>query len=136
MTNYIKLKNSLCRLKEMYRNYKESNADGWQKEALRESCIHRFETCFDSLWKHLKKHLQDKIGLSDLPNGPKPIFRLAGENKLIENVESFFNYNNKRIATSHDCSEEKANETLEIIEDFITDTSTIYKKISGDNAGI
>ncbi len=136
MTNYIKLKNSLSRLKEMYENYKSFDNEGWEKDAIKESCIHRFETCFDSLWKHLKKYLQDKIGLSDLPNGPKPIFRLAGENNLIENIESFFNYNNKRIATSHDYSEEKANETIEIIEDFIIDASIIYKKISENNASI
>jgi len=136
MTNYIKLKNSLSRLKEMYENYKSFDSDSWEKDAIKESCIHRFETCFDSLWKHLKKYLQDKVGLSDLPNGPKPIFRLAGENKLIENIETFFNYNNKRIATSHDYSEEKANETIDIIEDFITDTSILYKKISEDNAVI
>ena len=136
MTHYIKLKNSLLRLKEMHTNYKTFNEDGWQKEAIRESCIHRFEVCFDSLWKHLKKYLQDNIGLSSLPNGPKPLFRVAGENHIIFDIEKWFNYNNKTITTSHNCLKKQEEETMDVIEDFIIDVSIVYKKISEDNADI
>ena len=94
--NYDKFKMSLLRLEERYNDYLKSferqelfNSD---KEAIAESCIQRFEICFDTSWKHLKKYLEFVIGLSDLPNGPRPIFRIAGENYLINNVENWIDY--------------------------------------------
>ena len=134
--NYDKLKKALQRLDERYADYLNSfNRDELFKsdrEALAESCIQRFETCFDTAWKHLKKYLETGIGLSDLPYGPRPIFRIAGENYLIDSVEKWIDYNQKRIDTSHDYSEDKATETLALIPNFIKDAIELYQKITGE----
>lgn len=134
--NYDKLKKALQRLDERYADYLNSFERNElfksDREALAESCIQRFETCFDTTWKHLKKYLEIGIGLSELPNGPRPIFRIAGENFLINSVENWIDYNQKRIDTSHDYSENKAIETLAIIPNFIKDTIELYQKISGE----
>ena len=134
-TNYDKLEKALHRLEERYNDYQVSfnraELIESDKEALKESCIQRFEICFDTLWKHLKKYIQEEIGLEEVPNGPNPIFRLATENYLIDDYEKWFNYNRKRIGTSHDYWETKADEAIEILSDFIVDAITLFEKITG-----
>lgn len=53
------------------------------REAIAESVIQRFEVCYDTLWKTLKRYLTKELGLADSPNSPKPLFRLAGQNHLL-----------------------------------------------------
>jgi|GEM_PF-2502845 len=53
------------------------------REAIGESMIQRFETCYDTLWKTLKRYLSEETGLADTPNSPKPILKLAGQNDLL-----------------------------------------------------
>ncbi len=36
---------------------------GLDREAIAESVIHRFETCYDTLWKDLKRYLIEELGL-------------------------------------------------------------------------
>lgn len=134
MIEYDKLKKSLKRLEEQYQNYlkvdSDENLSALVKEAVKESVIQRFETCYDTLWKHLKKYLEGEIGLPNVPNGPKPIFRLANENNLIVSIEKWFEYGQARIDTSHDYSEEKANIAMEKVYFFIEDTIALYEQIT------
>ena len=87
--DYIKLQKSTSRLLEQYENYlttkDNSSLKKLDKEAIRESVIQRFEVCFDTAWKSIKKGLEEKVGLpkSAIPNGPKPLILLAFENDLI-----------------------------------------------------
>ena len=62
----------------------------------------RFETCYDCL--EGPETLSDrKLGLVDIPNSPKPIFRLADENNLFaSSLEQWLQYADARIGTSHD----------------------------------
>ena len=60
-----------------------SGLDVVDREAIGESVIHRFDTCYDTLWKDLKRYLTDEIGLPDVPNSPKPIIKIAGDNGLL-----------------------------------------------------
>ncbi len=134
--NYDKFKKALLRLEERQGDYivalgRKELLDS-DIESIQESCIHRFETCFDTLWKHLKKYLQETTGLAEMPNGPKPIFRLVAENKIIDDFETWYNYNIKRIGTSHDYSEVKASEALKIIPSFIADAIELYEKMAKD----
>ena len=133
--NYNKFKNSLKRLEERYNDYKESHNRTEllisDREAIRESCIQRFEICLDTTWKHIKKYLEDELGKSDLPNSPNPIFKEAFANQLIENAEIWIEFNEKRRNSSHDYAEEKADDTFEIIDDFIFEAIDIYQKMTG-----
>ncbi|MDX1957862.1 MAG: nucleotidyltransferase substrate binding protein [Leptospiraceae bacterium] len=134
MIDFDKLKKSLKRLEEQYQNYLEiSNGDRFSsliQEAVRESVIQRFETCYDMVWKHLKNYLEIELGLPDVPNSPKPIFRIANENNLDLNIEKWFEYSQTRIDTSHDYSQEKANLAIDLVNDFIHDTILVYEILS------
>jgi nucleotidyltransferase substrate binding protein (TIGR01987 family) len=98
------------------------------REAVAESVIQRFETCYDCLWKVLKRYLLEELGLPETPNSPKPVFRIAFENNLLKSgVEKWLNYAEARIGTSHDYSGEKALAAIKIMPLFIEDAISLYQ---------
>ena len=136
MIEYDKFQKSLKHLEVQYQNYKEldSGLPVLMKEAVRESVVQRFETCWDCLWKVLKRYLAEEIGLPELPNGPNPILRLANENNLLPTpIERWLEYAKARVGTSHDYSGEKAQDALALMGDFIPDAIALYQAMSGRN---
>lgn len=134
MIDYSKFEKSLRNLDTQFRHYRELDPDlpRYLQEAMAESVIQRFETTWDSLWKVLKRHLEQAVGLPEVPNGPKPVLRLANENRLLPGtIEQWMRYANARIATSHDYSGGKAEEALAQMGDFIRDASALYEKLTG-----
>ena len=135
MIDYDKFRRSLKDLKEQYTNYRNpvvprSDLD---QEGIAESVIQRFETCYDCLWKVLKRYLIEVLGVADPPNSPKPIFRLAYQNHLFSApVEQWLLYADKRNATAHDYDCEKAKSCLDVMADFIDDAIGLYQTMSGE----
>ncbi|MBX9893635.1 MAG: nucleotidyltransferase substrate binding protein [Nitrosomonas sp.] len=85
----------------------------------------------------LKRYLVEVLGIPEVPNSPKPIFRLAAENNLLPSaVERWLNYAKARTHTTHDYSGEKAKACLSLMDDFIRDAAALYKSLNkqDDNA--
>jgi nucleotidyltransferase substrate binding protein (TIGR01987 family) len=137
MVDYEKFQKALKHLELQFRNYQNLNCRDYlqeiDREAISESVIQRFEVCFDSLWKVLKRYMAEDLGLSDLPNSPKPVFRIAFENQLFPSVENWLTYTNVRVDTSHDYSETKARAALELMDSFLHDAIMLYSKMSGES---
>ncbi|NLB63605.1 MAG: nucleotidyltransferase [Fibrobacter sp.] len=136
MMQYDKLKKALIHLEKQYANYlsmdnRESLSE-LDKEGIAESVIQRFETCYDTAWKHLKKHLEVELGLPDVTSSPKPVLRLAHENNIIRNIENWIDYANVRVATAHDYSEEKFKDALEKVGGFIKDAIWVYETMTNE----
>ena len=107
------------------------------REAIDESVIRRFRACYDCLWKVLKRHLVEALGVVDAPNSPKPIFKLANENGLLASpLGRWLDYADLRTGTAHDYDGEKAWESLAsvapFIADFIADAGALYETMSGE----
>ena len=135
MIEYGKFQMSLRRLEEQHENYRNPDASfpDLIQEAIAESVIQRFETCYDCLWKVLKRYLIEELGIPEVPNSPKPIFILAHENDLfVTSLEQWLNYADRRVDTTHDYSGEKAQACLEIMGDFIDDAIGLYQTMSGE----
>ena len=135
MIEYEKFQKALKHLELQYENYK--NLDAAQpelmKEAVAESVIQRFETCYDCMWKVLKRYLLEELGIPEVPNSPKPIFRLAFENSLLASpVEQWMAYADSRIGTSHDYSGEKALACLDLMSSYLDDAIGLYQTMSGN----
>lgn len=136
MIDYDDLKKALKHLELQFANHRLS-ADRPElteidREGIAESVIQRFETCYDTLWKHLKRYLIEEIGLADIPNSPKPILKLAGQNDLfVSSVEQWLKYADARTNTAHDYSGEKAAGTLALVGDFIDDAIGLYQTMTG-----
>lgn len=134
MIDYTKFRLSLKRLEEQYENYRhlDPSLPRLTCEAVPESVIQRFETCFDSLWKVLKRYMAEELGTPDVPNSPKPLLRLANENDLLAgSVEDWLDYARHRVDTSHDYSVEKAARCLEVIAGFIEGAIGLYQTMTG-----
>ena len=134
--DFDKFQKSLKHLALQYQNYQslEERAElgTLDQEAIKESVIQRFETCYDTLWKHLKRYLVEELGLPKVPNSPKPVFRLANENHLLRDLDSWLNYANARVDTTHDYSSDKAEAALELMENFINDAIGLYQTLTGN----
>lgn len=136
MIDYEKLQKSLEHLVLQFQNYQLAKGrpelTAIDREAIAESVIQRFETCYDTLWKHLKRHLTEEMGLAEVPNSPKPILKLAGQNDLLPSgVDQWLKYADARTASAHDYSGEKAGETLLVVKDFIGDAVSLYRTMTG-----
>ena len=135
MIDYTKYKLSLKRLEEQHDNYKRNDPaiSDLYRDAVAESVIQRFETCYDCMWKLLKRYLIENLGISDPPNSPKPVLRIANENMpLPATIEQWLVYANARTNTSHDYDGEKARKCLELMPDFIGDAIELYESMSGN----
>ena len=135
MIDYDKFRLSLKRLKEQYENYQgiDPSLSHLTQEAIAESVMRRFKACYDCTWNVLKRYLIYGLGIPDIPNNPKGIFRLAFENDLFAtSLEEWLGYAEARIGTAHDYSGEKANACLEIMDDFIDDAIGLYQTMSGE----
>jgi len=131
MIDYEKFQKSLKHLDEQYKNYLTLDEKDYlsdiDKEGIAESVIQRFETCYDTLWKVLKRYLNEELGLPEIPNSPWPLFQIGAENQLFtSDVMQWKKYVDARIGTSHDYSGEKAAKALELMGDFIGDAIDLY----------
>lgn len=131
-TDYEKLKKSIDNLIEQYGYFltkEQQKITEVERKSTRNSVILCFTVCYDTLWKHMKKFLQEEENLADIPNSPRGIFRRAHEAGLIdrEMLEHLMNYNRLRGSVSHDYSEMKAEEVSEYIGNFSQDASEMYK---------
>ena len=134
MIDYSKVRLSLKRLEEQHENHlqQDSAVPVLVREGIAESVIQRFETCYDCLWKVLKRYLNEVLGIAEPPNSPKPIIRLAYENGLFaSSLEQWLQYAQARIDTSHDYDGEKAKACLELMPDFIDDAIGLYQTMTG-----
>lgn len=135
MIDYDKFQKSLKNLETQYQHYEtmDESLPEWVKEAVPESIIQRFETCFDCMWKVLKRYLFEEMGLADVPNSPKPLLRKANENNLLEaDIKIWFHYLQQRNSTSNDYNGEKAQAVLQSIPDYITDAIKLYETMRGE----
>lgn len=135
MIDYGKFRKALIHLELQYENYRTLGEGQPQliREAVAESVIQRFETCYDCMWKILKRCLSEEFGLPDVPNSPRPILRLAGENNLLTPpVDRWMDYADARVSTSHDYSGEKAQEALSLMGDFVRDAGALLRTLSGE----
>lgn len=136
MIDYTKFEKSLRNLRFQFENHQtsrnRSDLSDLDKEGIAESVIQRFEVCYDCLWKVLKRYLIEGLGIPEVPNSPKPIFRLAHENKLLPSaIGTWLIYADMRTDTSHDYDGDKAENCLANMANFIADATDIYQVMTG-----
>ena len=135
MIEYDKFQKSLKHLELQYENYGTLDPDQPEliREAVAESVIQRFETCYDCMRKVLRRYLIEEMGIPEVPGSPRRVIRLAGENELFaSSTEQLLKYVDASIGTAHDYSGEKAVYALELMGDFIDDSIGLYQTMSGE----
>jgi len=89
-------------------------------EELRDACIQRFECTFELCWKMLKRQLELEMPNPTEVDGYsyRQLFRIAAERGLVQDVEAWFDYRERRNITSHTYDEEKAVMVFEALPAF------------------
>ena len=136
MIDYGNLKSSLKNLEVQHGHLLNLSPDypSFVHEGMAESVIQRFETCYDTLWKTLRRHLIDALGIAEVPNSPRFLFRLADENSLLAaGGDQWQLYIQTRIDTTHDYDKEKAVNAIEVMPEFIGDAIELYTTMTGED---
>ncbi len=125
---------SLKTLEKAYELIQLAEEDSIEYEMYRNSLVKGFEMTLEQSGKLLKKRLlpyfsskkaADKLTFKDL-------FREAHKRSLLteEEIERWFVYRDNRNTTAHDYGEYFAEETVELIADFIKDVKSLEAIIS------
>jgi nucleotidyltransferase substrate binding protein (TIGR01987 family) len=100
-------------------------------EELRDACIQRFEFTFELSWKMLKRRLE-----IDLPNAQevdrmtwRTLIRVGAEQGLVDDVDAWFIYREKRNITSHTYDAAKAAEVAAVIPRFAHDAHVLLERL-------
>lgn len=94
---------------------------------VRDATIQRFKNAFELSWKMLKRyfHVNNQISEANLKN----IFREAGKQGIIENVEQWFEFLHFRNLTSHTYDESTAQEVFEAAKSFAGEAEKVLRKL-------
>ncbi|MCB2263347.1 MAG: nucleotidyltransferase substrate binding protein [Candidatus Thiosymbion ectosymbiont of Robbea hypermnestra] len=102
-----------------------------EDEELRDACIQRFEYSFELSWKMLKRQLRAELANPaelDLWSF-RQMIRVAGERRLIADVEAWFDYREKRSLTSHAYDERKAGQVFAVLPRFAKDAADLLSRL-------
>ncbi len=127
--NIDNLKRCIETLEASYIDYKNIN-DEKIKEYIKDSCIKRFEYSVETSWKLMKRFLKFEYGRNEQELTINNIFRLMASYGFISSWESWKEYYSQRNNTSHEYNQEKADDLLNIIDNFIKDAKFLYEKLA------
>jgi nucleotidyltransferase substrate binding protein (TIGR01987 family) len=136
MINTEHLERCIETLEKSYQMIKDSDEGSIDYEVFRNSVVKGFELTLEQSGKLLKKRLEPYFGskraLDEL--NFKDIFRQAHKHSLLseEEVTRWFKYRDNRNSTAHDYGKKFAEETLFLIEDFLSDVKKLKTVIDNE----
>lgn len=122
------LKSCLDTLKECYSDYSKQ-PDEKMRIYIKDSCIKRFEYTYETAKKIMNKFLKKEYDKTEKDLTINNIFREMFGLGLIENFENWVNYREKRNITSHEYDITKTYPIIDIIPDFISDTTLLIENL-------
>ena len=96
------------------------------QETVRAGVIHSFEVAYELSWKMVQKWLKENIS-SDVKIPKKALFQRAAEYSLIADVESWMEYHEARISTSHTYNEDAALNVFLVATEFVHDAKKLLQ---------
>ena len=111
---------------------KEMTAD--QQEVIRAGVIQNFEFTYELCWKFMKRWLETNLSPM-IADGVtrRELFRLAAENRLIDDVEQWMIYHDARNQTAHIYDLEIAQEVYETARGFVRDARKLLQALESRN---
>jgi nucleotidyltransferase substrate binding protein (TIGR01987 family) len=104
------------------------------KRGLIAGLIQNFEFTYELSWKYIKRWLENNLGNTEVDGvSRRQLFRLAIENKLIEDVETWMKYHYARNRTSHTYNISTAEEVYEVALEFLKDAKKLLVAIGERN---
>jgi nucleotidyltransferase substrate binding protein (TIGR01987 family) len=117
----------------IYEDPAVKNRPSEEREVLRAGVIQVFEYTYELCWKFMKRWLELNISPTVDGSTRKELFRLAAENKLISNVESWMDYHQSRNETSHVYDPGVAEDVYASVRPFLQDAKTLLSALEARN---
>ena len=108
--------------------------DSVLQNAVRAGVIKHFEFTYEQSWLSIKKWLEINVS-PDTGDGVsrRELFRLASEQRLIDDVDCWMRYHRARNQTSHTYREATANEVYAVIPEFVEDAQRLLAALEARN---
>lgn len=92
----------------------QKTADAGDMETIRAGVIQHFEFTYELCWKFMKRWIEMNVSPEAADGVPRiELFRLAAENRLIDDVAEWMTFHRARNSTSHIDSEPVARDVFE-----------------------
>ena len=105
------------------------------RDAIRSGVIQHFEFTYELAWKFIKRRLEADIGRTSVDGiSRRELFRVAAENRLIEDVEAWFQFHIARNETSHTYDPNVAARVYAKSLDFTADAARLLTVLETRNA--
>lgn len=111
-----------------------SRLDDVAASAIKAGVIQHFEFTYELCWKFIKRWLETNISPA-IADGVtrRELFRLAAENRLIDDVEQWMRYHAARNLTSHTYEPEIAERVYNTAHDFAPDAARLLAALEARN---
>ena len=102
---------------------------------LRAGVIQHFEVAYELGWKTMRRWLENNIGSAAVDGVPRiELFRLARENRLIDDPELWMHFHRARNKTSHVYGHAAAQEVFVVAEPFLAAAQELLHRLQQRNA--
>lgn len=96
--------------------------------------IQNFEFTYELCWKFMKRWIETNISYEAADGVTRnELFRLAAENRLLDNVEKWFEFHKAKNKTSHIYDEETAEIVYNITKEFLPEAKLFLERIEKRN---
>ena len=111
-----------------------SGLDDVARNAIRAGVIQHFEFTYELCWKFIKRWLETNISPTAADGVTRrELFRLAAENRLLEDVEQWMRYQEARNLTSHTYQPQIAERVYNTAHDFARDAARLLAALEARN---
>ena len=109
--------------------------DDIMRDAVRSGAIQHFEFTYELAWKFIKRRLELDLGRAAADGlSRRDLFRLAAENGLIADVQTWFGYHLARNETSHTYNAAVASRVYAQSLAFTADAAALLAVLEARNA--
>lgn len=113
-----------------YLKNSELQQDHDLREQFRAAVVQAFEFTFELCWKFMKRYLETEAGNTLVDSySKKELFRVATEQGLIQNSQSWFLYLKARNETVHTYDESNAEEVCAVAKKFLPDAQALLAQL-------
>lgn len=106
-----------------------------EQDTIKAGVIQNFEFTYELCWKFLKRWLGNNLGSAYVDGvSRRELFRLGVEHRLINNVDAWMEYHDRRNETAHTYDENTAEEVFETARKFIKDAEEFLANLEARNA--
>ncbi len=104
------------------------------QEGLRAGLIQNFEFTYELCWKFIRRWLRENLGASYVDGlSRKDLFRMAAENRLVDDVKTWWGFHKARNLTSHVYDEKTAEEVYQAALAFLGPAKALLETLEKRN---